>query len=347
MLQVPQTMQLQPRAASAPANDQVKMTDEEWFSREYHLIAHIKGGWEFSAFTAHAMKASITGPNGEEPKIHASSGRLGHVMSEDNVMLEELVNEPACFEHMVRNPFEMLVSGYMYNSAGSEYWAKMTFAQVIASANASCDPLLVDCGIAASKVCQDELKSGQWKTGGLSLLRSITQLYECSRKGPMSSLLPDAKLTESFMEYLQRVDIDKALIAQFIFASDSSMYPMLFQHDYFKARECSTELCLSDMYVDCRQQWIDVFKVWEVPDTYHDDLLKAASTECPNTSEHAEGHSSDSKAQNQGLEHEPYPAMVVQLRHLDQQHLNGTIADIEAKVDCALSSKYAVTVTAK
>jgi hypothetical protein len=246
---------------------------------------------------------------------------------------------------MVRNPFEMLVSGYLYNAAGSEPWMKMTFEQSIAKWNANCDPILVDCGISASKACQEEVKTAQYVPVG-GLVRSVTQLYACSRSGPMASLLPDAQLDETFQEYMTRANPDEALIAQFIYASDSTLYPMLFQHGYFQEHNCAKNLCFSSLYTDCKKQWSSVLKVWETPDVYFNDLLEAAVSQCPGNSEKAEKHSSEHMQEtNGGVEHREDHTMVVQMRHLDREHLNGTVSGLETTLECPLGYKYSIKST--
>merc|ERR1719491_2744473 len=252
-----------------------------------------------------------------------------------------------CAIHFVRNPLEMVVSGYLYDQAASEDWMtdNATFEEIIAK-NEPCDPLLVNCGISESTQCQQEFRKNKWPGYPEGHHRSVAQVYRCSQSGPMSDLLPAARLKETFPEYLQRVDVDAGLIAQVIWASDDSLAPM----DYInpntqawteKTGERIAGLCFADMYTSCPQTWHrSLLHTLEPPHPHLELLTQAASKSCPDRSVTAGYHSSTNQQSEQGLEHPPVDQLVVRLRELDRKHFSGMLNEMEKRLDCGLGAKY-------
>merc|ERR1719305_117923 len=66
-------------------------------------------------------------------EVHSGLDILWHSgLSRATSELEWGPMEKSCFLHIVRNPFEMLVSGYLYHKAESEDWVLKPFGQALA-----------------------------------------------------------------------------------------------------------------------------------------------------------------------------------------------------------------------
>jgi len=306
---------------------------QAWAKRRYQIIAHVKGGFRMCQEAGQSAKLEIYNlfQQGFPPayvKCHAHD--LGHIVS-----LQQLNDSEACFGHITRNPFEMVVSGYLYDMANAEGWmseANRTNQDI------ACDPVLVDCKTADKSSC-GTLRDFAWNYPD-GHHRSVAQLYRCTMSGTLSGLLPDVLAAEKFPEYLRRVDTDAGLIAQTIWASDDSLASMRFNYDMAAARECGTNVCFSDFYGDCLAQWKQILNSWSTPEPYSSALLKAAMKSCPSESDRTKQHSSENKQREAGLNSGKLYALVQRLRELDRLHLNGTLHELERHLGCAVGDKY-------
>jgi len=235
--------------------------------------------------------------------------------------------EKSCFLHIVRNPFEMLVSGYLYHKAESEDWLLETFGQALA--DYKCDA----CGADAS-----------WKSKAYN---GMAQVFNESRNGPLSDWLPDAQSDERFPDYLNRLGPDRGLVVEYILAREFNLPPMLFTLDWVAQHSCSLNVCLDSFYEQCSDVWQRVFQTWQIQEPHYSSLLHAVEKSCPHVSNQTLMHSSGHLAHEYEQKHEkndghpPEHELVNRLRDLDQKWLNGTIAQMEKEMSlCQVSGKY-------
>lgn len=239
---------------------------------------------------------------------------FSHTMGSAVYDSEMQTAEPTCLLHVARNPFELVVSGYLYHKAQSEDWLDRTFdnvTEVIRDTNVP-----GGCGPGANWICP--------------AFRGLAQVLSMSRSGPVAGVIPEALGGESFPEYLRRVDTDAGLIAEAIWASNFSLASMRFTSDFVHRQACSQNVCHNEFYENCNATWERVLHFWEIKDPHYSVMLEAAKHSCPNTSPAAREHSSHVQLEKKNLAHVPEHKMVQSLRELDERFLNGTLASLEA-----------------
>lgn len=223
--------------------------------------------------------------------------------------------EPVCYAHVARNPFEMVVSGYLYNMAESESWLnEWTFGQASASLDSH------------SKQLHERA--------------ALAEVFRSSRSGPLAAWLPEANANETYPDYLKRVDLDAGLLAESIVGSSLSLTPMRLAEDFTESHHCSVHVCFEDFFENCSATWNRVLQAWQIPEPSYDAMLRAATESCPGVDPHAVEHSSGSQMENMDLKHVPEHVMVNRLKELDRLRLNGRIAALEEHVKCHVSGKY-------
>jgi len=222
--------------------------------------------------------------------------------------------EPTCLLHVARNPFELVVSGYLYHKAQAEDWLEHTFDN-------------------ATELMRDTNVPGDCREGAnwmCPVFRGLAQVQSMSRSGPVAGVIPEAVGGETFPQYLRRVDTDAGLIAEAIWASNFSLASMRFTSDFVDRQPCSQNVCHNEFYENCDATWERVLQTWEIKDPHYSVMLEAAKLSCPNTSPGARDHSSHELLEKQNLAHVPEHKMVQSLRELDERFLNGTLASLEA-----------------
>jgi hypothetical protein len=316
---------------------------EAWSKREFALVAEPKGGFEMFAQAASSMrsgliKLSVT-QNLPLPNVTFRGTDISHSVSLKQVgqLTNILGNEPSCFGHVTRNPFEMVVSGYVYLMGNSETWMNLTLGMAREFfLDDACDPMLVDCKTADKSKCK-ALKDFEWSFPN-GHWRSLAQIHRCATSGNVSSLLPTPLTTETYPEYLVRVDLDAGLIAQTVFASDEDLSATRFNYDLAKKSSCSADACFTDFYDDCSKQWEQILDAWNTPETYRSVMLASASKSCPLINPQTEKHKG---ANIKTISHPPEHVMVKRLRELDRLYFNGVLHDLEAHLACRLGGEYA------
>jgi len=325
-----------------------------WQTVEYIMVGHHKGGStmfkEVNARTELACPDCATLQNHEDV--------MGNAVDESMMQTPN----PACFLHQARNPFEMLVSGYLYNLAGAEeiLWANVTFAEAAELTSAGCEPMLI--GGRMTGICK-----GDWGDPFLQMeryvanmgkdstlwtiakggnyfryfyRRGVAQVFNSTRSGPLSARLPDANANETYREYLSRVDLDAALLAESVFASDVEFSTTRFSWDYMKSQSCAVNVCYDEFSEDCNATWERVLQTWNMTEPHYSATLKAISPSCPGTSQLAEQHSVSTLIDNNNITTPSLNDMVMRARELDRDFLNGTMAELETYLGCKVTSKY-------
>jgi len=299
--------------------------------REYHLLLHHKAGTGF-CLEASSHVSNLSRHVDGLPELFVPQGTMEFGVNSSMMRTPK----PACFANIVRNPFDLVVSLYMYNLAApaDEDYLRKAFGRAVEEDIDGCEPLFKDGRM------NDWCKDSPQKYGTALFHRSIAQVFLGSVSGPVADHLPDASANESFPEYLQRVDVDAGLIASSVFASDVVLKPMRFAKDNMKMQSCSTDVCFSELYDNCKNMWQRVFQAWNISEPQYSSLVSAAAKACPDQSRYAQLHSSKATAERRNISHPPLHEMVKRLRKLDRLHLNGTISALEEHLGCPSSGKY-------
>jgi len=305
---------------------------ESWRLREYRLVNHRKAGTVMCWHAASNMNSALSHQLGSPvPFIKARNALSMHWPLASFVGTDKLKfrggggsHGPVCYAHVARNPFEMVVSGYLYNMAESEgWWKKWKLGQSNARSETN-----------QTSTCTNHTCT-TWKPDALA------ELFHSSRSGPLSAWLPEANANETYPEYLQRVNLDAGLLAEFIVASKLTLEGMRSAVDFMESRHCSINVCFEDFYENCGATWHRVLQVWQIPEhPYGETMLHAATKTCPGLDPVAVSHSSGSHAEMMNLTHAPEHVMVKRLKELDRLRLNGRIAALEEHVKCPVSGKY-------
>lgn len=283
--------------------------------REYYVFAQHKAGWMMT----HEAATNMNNAGFPVHDTHSIPWATSPTQMETDKMLVTDANGASvadtCFLHVARNPFEMLVSGYLYHMAAAEPWLLNSFEQA------------------------GSISKGYFPEVYGS--RGTADVFNSSHSGYYSAWLPEAKAEETFPEYLRRVDLDAGLIAEFIWASNTSLAAMRFSTRYIEKSQCSTNICYNKFLENCTFAWERVLRTWEIQEPDYSTMLGAANKSCPGVNGLG-WHSSQNEMTQKGLTHKPVNELVSRLRDLDHLVLNGTVAALEDHLGCLLSERYRV-----
>lgn len=231
-----------------------------------------------------------------------------------------------CYGQFVRNPFEMVVSGYLYDMAAAERWVLNTFETQ---------------GSSCSDLANNGKDSLPWSLRHCREMHSAFQVFTVSRSGPLSAALPDAHLNESFADYLRRSDVDAGLLAEYIFAQANTLSTMRMPSGLDNTSlDCTTRVCFNSFYDDCNGTWLRLLETWRIPEPQKTAMFQAAIRSCPGADSSAQEHDSSEQLSKANISHPPEPVMVRRLRELDRQYLKGTLAALEEHLGCPVGGKY-------
>jgi len=309
--------------SSSCTNWSSAVEDEPWQNREYYLVAHHKTGTVMTKHAAQFMMDALHQAGSTVPHIESTALTMGLALNSSMMQTPA----PACFAQVSRNPFEIVVSGYVYHKSSpkEELWLPTPFGEAVK--HDGCEPSFVNCRM--TPFCKYSSDPYYWH-------RRWHSMAQVSR----SNLLPDPRINETYAEYLRRVPLDTGLIAEFVWALDSSLRPMLFTQGFTESKPCSTNMCFGDFYEDCNAAWQRVLGAWEIPEPHYSEMLQGATRSCPATDPGEESHSSVAQSSQSGIEQEPLYKMVERLKELDRRILNSTIAAMARQVNCRLTERY-------
>mmetsp|Transcript_55024 Transcript_55024/g.100864 ORF Transcript_55024/g.100864 Transcript_55024/m.100864 type:complete len:382 (+) Transcript_55024:53-1198(+) len=302
-----------------------------WVLKEYHVIAQHKSG---TVMGVEAVKGMVSTLRLHSPVIDAPESTLGRAT---NISMMQ-TPKPACHVHMARNPFELIVSDYMYHMGNGEpeWTGNITIGEMLDLED--CPPMLD--GGRMSPYCltprgdRQPYWLSQWLTG-------IKNVYHRSRSGNLSAWLPDVRANESWSEYLQRVDTDAGLIANVIWTQTTTLPALKASYDFMGSQPCSLNVCFNEWYDDCNAAWSRVLTAWQIEEPGYAAMLAGAKVSCPEANKVAAGHSSNAKMEKAGVQaEEPSWRMVKRLKELDLLLFNGSIASLEKHITCPVSGKY-------
>jgi hypothetical protein len=315
----------------------------EWKQKRYHLVPHHKAGSEMCREAAAKMNGAMNlsrdlypqlmhdGPH-EDNLIQYSAFTMGYALDESYMQTPW----PACFVQEGRNPFEMVVSGYKYHMAAAEPWCKTSFKDALQNTS-GCQQTFVNGRMVPS--CGAWPKHWPLKNA----YEGLQKLYDSSRYGALAPRLPDIRLTESYSQYLSRLSVEDGLLAEAVFASHMSLEKMRWTYEWTAKQPCSTNVCYNDFFEDCHGTWERVMQVWCIPSPENSIMQDAAAESCPTTSASAKKHSGESQlstGRHSNSTDLPSSEMVKLVKDLDQELLNGEIADIDRRINCPLSPGY-------
>mmetsp|Transcript_20238 Transcript_20238/g.34745 ORF Transcript_20238/g.34745 Transcript_20238/m.34745 type:complete len:387 (-) Transcript_20238:59-1219(-) len=307
-----------------------------WMEKEYHLIAQHKTGTVLSNEAALGMQAGATTIfPWLHPLIEASWSTMG--FASDASMMQTPV--PACHVHMTRNPFEMVVSGYKYHmSAVEPEWTTIpNFGDILD--HDGCSPKYI--GGRMSPICLHP-RHGLQEYFVTLFYTGLANVYKRSHSGNLSAWFPEVKANESWSQYLQRVDSDAGLIANFIWASTTSLPQLRFVNDFVDLQPCSLNVCFNEWYDSCEATWSRVLTTWQIEEPWKTPMLAGANQSCPNGPDKklADAHSSRFDSARAGVNTEESWRLVKRLRELDLLLFNGSLAALEKHIACPLSGHY-------
>eukprot|EP00747_Dinoflagellata_sp_TGD_P218323 gnl/TRDRNA2_/TRDRNA2_90600_c0_seq1.p1 gnl/TRDRNA2_/TRDRNA2_90600_c0~~gnl/TRDRNA2_/TRDRNA2_90600_c0_seq1.p1 ORF type:complete len:373 (+),score=7.34 gnl/TRDRNA2_/TRDRNA2_90600_c0_seq1:33-1151(+) len=328
---------------------------KSWQAREYHIIAFRKTGTVLCIDAENILSGLLDNVAGlasdfKPPLVVCSYNTMAYAI-ESSMMLTP---KPSSFVYLARNPFEMVVSGYLYAIGGGDGEDRLPFEQgqfhVENFCNA-CKPSFTNSRMGI--FCNGSDFQGPETPISWSHKYAVCQLLSGMVSAFKASLLdtwsgPHAHAHETRSEYLNRVPLDAGLISEFLFFSHSVFPPMRFTKDFLKSgRKANTHtqahttyICFHEFYENCTDVWQRVMRAWQVPKRLYSHMVHAAEYACPHKSSSVLGHSTSSelmKSKNITL---PKYEILSRLRELDRIFLNGTIAALEDYLDCPVSRSY-------
>lgn len=287
-------------------------SSEDSRGEEYVLFAHHKSGSTMTLEAASYMMIAIqnlTGPSVDFSRYLGSAKSNEEMLRNDNQPIDE--NSKTCMLHVSRNPFEVVVSGYLYHMAEGEDWLRQSFGQAFEIYSRTPD----GCPPNANWQC--------YVYGGM------VQIIDMSKTPEFAGVLPTPTLEESMPHYLKRVGTDAGLLAEAVWASNYSLASMGFTCKYVKSHPCSVNVCFDEFYENCEKTWKRVLHAWEVQGPHFEQMFEGAMKSCPGISASTGPHTSDANMEKKGLQHPPEATMMSRLRELDEQYLNKSLAELD------------------
>jgi hypothetical protein len=332
-----------------------------WRKKEYALVAQHKSGTQMCGQAKRGW-GQVQTETDENVNMFSgdSESKVPYFTSPWNTMgfaiNDKMMMTPRqhCILHVMRNPFEMLVSGYLYHKAGAEEWTSSRFGTAMANSQPPKPrfykgrmSMWTDDDVNSPDYVKDARDFAEHKPlskvygyWGHLFLHGMAKVMNASSAPPLNQIMPEASANESYSQYLQRAGIDAGLIANAIWANITSLGSMKFVHDYAESQQCSLSICLHDFYKDCEATWRRIVTTWEIPERYHGLLVAGANESCPLVSEETKKHSSAEWSKKEKITHPPLHALIARLRELDKSLFNGTIAQLEASQSCPVSEHY-------
>jgi len=225
----------------------------------------------------------------------------------------------ACSLHLERNPFEVVVSGYLYHRSNAEpEWEE--------------EPM----DAAALNVST----KWAWKYHR-ALQRNIV--------GERHDALPRPSAHESYAHFLQRIDETQGLQAEARFASAVTIDEMVALHQRAMSHAafasspkhaCSAVACFSEFEGDvaaCVSTWSQRLLALQFPAGIAEKLARVASSQCPGShtgSQAAASHSATGSVKT------PLHTLVARLAAYDLAQEGGKLAAADRMLGCPLGGKY-------
>lgn len=269
------------------------------------LFAHHKTGTVMSRHAVTAIK----------PELATQCHRHISVEALDEGHLPPSPQDNIRFLHFERNPFEVVVSAYLYHQGGREPWMSI--------------PISSEKTMRGWHRWHRERWMDQARDGFSSLIRA-------AEKGQ----LPKIESDETFTGYLKRVDDQSGLYAEALVASHMIFPNMELLHEAASSQQFGANVCLPQFYEDCHGTWTRSFETLGAGPEKLDALVNAASTSCPGADPKAIEHSSTKAASSAGVQHPPLSQLMKKIKWIDNSMLDQKLAMLELKIGCPFNPDY-------
>lgn len=236
------------------------------------------------------------------------------------------------FLHVERNPYEMVVSGYLYHKEGKESWCTSPLNRRLNN-----PPLAF---------YHDQAKVVAKAAEGSSFNMMGTDTLD---RAAVACILPDVKTGESYSAYLRRIPPSAGLLAEYIRAMQMDLPDMVANHRTAATSDSAANLCSSTNSGDlqsCEDNWQNAFEsLYPNQEWLSKELGKSASKSC-SAVDHSSisSHKSSLLATLQRTRERSLNALtkelIVQLQALDSAVLGGALGKMDQDLDCPLSRKY-------
>ena len=224
----------------------------------------------------------------------------------------------ACSLHLERNPFEVVVSGYLYHRSNAEPdWEK--------------EPM-----DAAS--WNDTEAEWAWKYHRALQRTIVDERYDA---------LPRPSAHEGYAHFLQRIDETQGLQAEARFASSLTIDEMVTLHQRAMSHSasspkhtCSAVACFSEFEGDvaaCVSTWSQRLLALQFPAGVAQKLARVASSQCPGSHTGRQAAASHSAT---GTVSTPLHTLVARLAAYDLTHEGSKLAAADRMLGCPLGGKY-------
>ncbi len=184
----------------------------------FGLVAHHKTGTIISRdahrVIAHdaPLAALCEGAADASPPLLLKIDRPAVAFARDGAVFDRAtrrVHRVPCFAHFVRNPFQKVVSGYLYHRAGAEHWTEWALDRLSSKPGAG----------GQRRGAAPALGGASWDTQLFESARAVLWPTAGAAAEPRLPL-PAARPGESYRAYLVRVDETEGLLAELSRARD-------------------------------------------------------------------------------------------------------------------------------
>jgi hypothetical protein len=227
-----------------------------------------------------------------------------------------------CFLHLVRDPREIVVSGYLYHRRADEKWSRLPMSQL-------------DDTYISSKPSWNQL-----------YLRGVLAVREAASRNQFGSqLLPSPIGDESYADYLVRIPPEAGLLAEYVAASQQRLPFLALMHDSLRNYPCAHAACLADFsgpLGTCERTWERTLLALRYPSAWVPKVAAhAAQATCPKSPAVGRANKHDATLQKGTIPTAELPSVLMaNLVDLDRRTLGGALAHLAETIDCSRSPHY-------
>jgi len=307
-------------------------------SHDRSVIVQHKSGTVMSRAAVEALNGALRSVSLKQSE-YGTALFAGHDVDFSNpAVTEAFTRSQHSVLHIMRNPFETVVSEYAYDHDDQEpEWMDSRLASTTSSSNCT------------SGVSNPSSPS-YWGENSQRFCDALNNVSAAASSG----LLPAIGVDETYAGYIGRVDEDSGLLAAAIAMMSITLRALDVTHESFmlRAPERYMRVCESSFddasYANCTALWGRLLEHGlHYPSEASESLAAAAATSCPNAPDdkHAES-SSALKTHSAYTNRTDVLRRVTRMRELDAIHLDGTLARYEQNWGCPLSERYGNATTA-
>ena len=317
----------------------------------FGLVAHHKTGTIISRdahrVIAHDRPLAALCEGAASPPLLLKIDRPAVDFARDGAVFDRAtrrVHRVPCFAHFVRNPFQKVVSGYLYHRAGAEHWTEWALDRLSSKPGTG----------AQRRGAAPALGGASWDTQLFESARAVLwPTADAARPLEPRLSLPAARPGESYRVYLARVDETEGLLAELLRAQ-GEMGSMEAVHGRVVASATavgsaplceSVSVCLGDVAwprggdAAAAAGWARVLGGARVPAAHAMRLAGALASACT-----LRGRSGNMTARGRGAIHATSRAgvadterarRVAEVVRLDGEHFGGDLLGLERALGCS------------